>query len=106
MSSRTCVTANAGEEELELLAHLRRREADEVQSILIRDEAEHGRAIAPIAVGLPHVRDAPHDVEGLLGDAVQLRGIRSHDPELDRERRVGSEHELRDAHIGLGCKPL
>ena len=97
---------DAGEEELELLAHLRWREADEVQPILIRDEAQHGRAIAPVAVGLPHVRDAPHDVEGFFGDVVQLRGIGSHDPELDRERRVGAEHELGDAHIGLRRKPL
>src|SRR5436190_1065708 len=35
---------DAGKEELELLADLRWRQADEVQSILIRDEAEHGRA--------------------------------------------------------------
>ena len=74
MSSRTCVTGDAGKEELELLAHLRRREADEVQPILIRDEAEHGRAIAPIAIRLPHVGNAPHDVEGFFGDGVQLQG--------------------------------
>jgi hypothetical protein len=34
--------SDASEEELQLPAHLRRREADEVQSILIRDEAETG----------------------------------------------------------------
>src|SRR5216117_4101093 len=63
---------DAGEEELELLAHLRWREADEVQSILIRDEAEHGCAITPIAVRLPHIANPPHDIEGLFRDGVQL----------------------------------
>ena len=57
---------DASKKELELPAHLRWREADEVQSILIRDEAEHGCAITPIAVGLPHVLNAPHNAEGLF----------------------------------------
>src|SRR5262249_32020896 len=61
---------NAGEEELKLPADLRWREADEIQSILIRDEADHRRAIAPIAVGLPDVRDAAHDVERFFRDGV------------------------------------
>ena len=82
MSSRTCVTAMPVRRNWSCWP-TSASEADEVQSILIRDEAEHGRAIAPVAVGLPHVRDAPHDVEGLFGNAVELRGIRSHDPELD-----------------------
>lgn len=85
---------------------LRWRKADEVQSILIGDEAKHGRAIAPIAVRLAHVGNATHDTERFFGDRVQLRRIRPHDPKLDRKWRVGSEHELRDAHIGLRCKPL
>ena len=55
-------------EELELPAHLRWREADEVKSILIRSEAEHGDAITPIAVRLPHIGNAAHDLEGLLSD--------------------------------------
>src|SRR5687767_7066810 len=66
MSSRTCVTAMR-EKELELPAHLRRREADEVQSILIRDEAEHGCAITPIAIHLPHIGNAAHDIESFVG---------------------------------------
>src|SRR3954467_2999665 len=40
-------------------------------------------------------------LEGFFRDSVQLRGIRSHDPKLDRKRRVGSEHKLSDPHIGL-----
>ena len=36
---------DARDEELELLADLGRREANEVQPILIRDKAKHGRAI-------------------------------------------------------------
>src|SRR5207247_366258 len=55
---------DAGEEELELPAHLGRRKADEVQSILIRDEAEYGRAITPVAIRLPHIGNATHAVEG------------------------------------------
>src|SRR6185369_13317046 len=77
---------DAAQEKLELLADLRWRKTDETQSILIRDEAEHGRAIAPIAVRLPHIGNAPHDVQGLFGDSVQLCGIGSRDPKLDRER--------------------
>ena len=44
---------DAGGEELQLLGRLRRREADEVQSILIRDEAEHGCAIAGATLAMP-----------------------------------------------------
>jgi hypothetical protein len=91
---------------LELLSHLRRRQTDEVQPILIRDEPEHRCAIAPVARGLPHVRNAAHDVEGFFRDGVQLRGIGPRDAKLDRERRVRPKNELRGTHIGLGCKPL
>src|SRR6185503_3077813 len=73
---------DTGQEKLQLLGGLGRGEADEIETILIQDEAEYGRAIAPIAVGMPHIRHAPHDVEGLLGDAVELCWIGSHDPEL------------------------
>ena len=94
------------EKELELPAHLRRREADEVQSILIRDEAEHGCAITPIAIHLPHIGNATHDIESFVRDGVQLRGVRPHDAKLDRERRVGPEHQLSDAHASLRRKPI
>src|SRR6185369_3572725 len=97
---------DAREQELKLPTHLRWRKADQVQSILIRDEAKHGRAIAPIAVRLPHIGYAAHDIEGLLRDGVQLRGIWAHHPKLYRERRIGSKHELGDAHICLSCKAL
>ena len=97
---------SAGEQELQLLAHLRRREADKVQPILIRDEAQHGRALAPIAVRLPHIGNAAHDSERFFGDRVQLRGVGSHDPEFDRKRRGRPKHKLGDAHIGLGRQPL
>src|SRR3954451_16539888 len=94
------------EQELELPAHLRWREADEVQSVLIRDEAEHGSAITPIAVCLPHIGNTTHDIERFFRDCVQLRGIGSNDPKLDWERRVGSEHQWWDAQLGLRRKPL
>ncbi|HET6472382.1 MAG TPA: hypothetical protein VFG38_11100 [Pseudomonadales bacterium] len=97
---------DTGEQELNLLRHLRRRKADEIQSILIRDEAHDRRAITPIAVGLPDVGDVAHDAERLLGDAVQLRGIGAHDAELDRERRGWAEHELGYVHEGLGREPI
>ena len=53
---------NAGEEELQLPAHLRLREADEFESILIGHEAKHGCAIAPIAVRLPRTSGADSPV--------------------------------------------
>ena len=49
---------DAGEQELKLLADLRWREADQAQPILIGDEADGGRAIAPVPVDLAHVGDA------------------------------------------------
>ena len=83
---------DASEKELELPAHLRGRKADEVQPILIRDEAEYGRAITPIAVRLAHIVNATHDTERLFRDSVQFRRVGPHDPKLDREWRVRSEH--------------
>ena len=96
----------AGEKELNLLTHLGGREADEIQSILIRDESHDGRAITPIAVGLPHVGDVPHNAERLLGDAIQLRGIGADDPELDRKRRGWAKDELGHVHESLGHEPI
>ena len=106
MFSRTCVTGMPVSRNCICWRRLGRRQADKVQPILIGDETKHRRAIAPVAIGLPDVRNAPHDVEGFLGDLVQFRGIGSHDAKLDRERRVRAEHELRGAHIGFGREPF
>src|SRR5437763_1571552 len=76
---------DAREEELELLADLGWREANEIQPILVRDKAKHGRAVSPVTVRLPHLGDAPHDVESFFGNGVELSGMGPHDPELDRE---------------------
>jgi hypothetical protein len=55
---------DACEEELELPAYLGWRKADEVQSILIRDEAEYGRAISS---DLPFALDVPAFLAALAG---------------------------------------
>ena len=104
--SRTCVTGMPVSKNCSCWAASAVRKADQIQPILIGDEAKHGRAIAPVAVRLPDVRDAPHDLEGFLGDLVQFRRIGPDDAKLDRERRVRAEHQLRDAHIGFRREPF
>ena len=49
---------NAGEQQLQLLRGLGRRQADQIETILVGNEAKHGRAVAPVAVRLPHVGNA------------------------------------------------
>ena len=60
----------------------------------------------PIAVRLLHMGNATHEIESFVRDGVQLRGVRPHDAKLDRERRVGFEHKLSDAHASLRRKPI
>ena len=86
----------AGEQELQLLGDVLRRQPDQSKPVLVEHETRRWRPLAPILIHLARVGIGAHHRLHIVRDLAKLGGIGPHHAERDGEMGVRAKHQLRD----------